>query len=229
VTIPAFATSLTVQLLSMDAGTGPFAGGLPASMIWVTASFAMNTPTPPGGGEGCTPGYWKQPHHFDDWTPPFTPGMLFADVFEDAFPGMTLLEVLQQGGGGLNALGRHTVAALLNAASANVDYDLAVGEVIGLFNDAFPGSKPEYNILKNTFEELNELGCPLGRAVLDPTSGGPSLTGQQNGGKKGRKAVLEIGIGGSGIAPALGCGALGILGPMVGLVGLFGFRFAMTR
>ena len=37
--------------------------------------------------------------------------------FDDAFPGMTLLEVLSQGGGGLNALGRHTVAALLNAAS----------------------------------------------------------------------------------------------------------------
>ena len=227
VTIPAFATSLTVQLLSMDAGTGPFAGGLPASMIWITASFAMTTPT--GGGEGCTPGYWKQPHHFGNWAAPFTPGMLFADVFEDAFPGMTLLEVLQQGGGGLRALGRHTVAALLSAASANVDYDLSVGEVIGLFNDAFPGSKPEYNILQNTFEELNELGCPLARAEVEATSGGSGLTGWENSGKKGHKAVIEIGIEGSGIVPALGCGTLGIVGPIVGFVGLFGLRFAMTR
>ncbi len=187
-TIPAFATSLTVQLLSIDAGTGRFAGGLPASMTWITASFAMTTPP----GEGCTPGYWKQPHHFDNWAAPFTPGMLFADVFEDAFPGITLLDVLQQGGGGLNALGRHTVAALLNAESADVSYDLAVGEVIGLFNDAFPGSKPEYNILKNSFEELNELGCPFGRAAAQPTSGGPNLMGRQNGGKRGYKAVLDI-------------------------------------
>jgi hypothetical protein len=228
VTIPAFATSLTVQLLSMDAGTGPFAGGLPASMIWITASFAMNTPTPPGGGEGCTPGYWKQPHHFGNWAAPFTPEMLFADVFEDAFPGMTLLEVLQQGGGGLNALGRHTVAALLNAAAADVTYDLAVGEVIGLFNDAFPGDKPEYNVLKNTFEGLNELGCPLGRAELEPVSGGPGLMGQPSNGRKGRKTVIEIGIDSVGIVPSLGCGTFGIVGPMVGFAGLFGLRFART-
>ncbi len=39
----------------------------------------------------------------------------FSDHFDYAFPGMTLLDVLWQGGGGLKALGRHTVAALLHA------------------------------------------------------------------------------------------------------------------
>ncbi len=64
-----------------------------------------------GGGEGCTPGYWKQSQHFDSWTG-YSPSTQFSAVFENAFPGKTLLQVLEQGGGGLNALGRHTVAAL---------------------------------------------------------------------------------------------------------------------
>jgi hypothetical protein len=113
------------------------------------------------GGEGCTPGYWKQEHHFDSWTAPFTPAMLFSDVFENAFPGMTLLQVLQQGGGGLTALGRHTVAALLNGASSGVSYDESVASVIDLFNQVFPGSNSAYTSLKNNFENLNEQGCPL--------------------------------------------------------------------
>lgn len=74
---------------------------------------------------------------------------------------MTLLDVLEQGGGGLNALGRHTVAALLNAASPGVSYDLAVQDVIDAFNNVFPGSRQEYNSLKGEFEGFNEQGCPL--------------------------------------------------------------------
>ena len=112
-----------------------------------------------GGGEGCTPGYWKQRHHFDSWTAPYTPDTPFADVFEDAFPGKTMLDVLKQGGGGLKALGRHTVAALLNAASSEVSYDLTVNEVIEAFNDVFAGG--DYEDLKDYFEGFNEQGCPL--------------------------------------------------------------------
>ncbi len=117
-------------------------------------------PPPPGGGEGCTPGFWKQRQHFDSWTAPYTTGTLFSAVFEDAFPGMTLLEVLSQGGGGLNALGRHTVAALLNSASGDVSYDFAMPQgVIDAFNAVFPGG--DYNGLKSIFEGFNEQGCPL--------------------------------------------------------------------
>ncbi|HEX9727253.1 MAG TPA: hypothetical protein VGA37_01960 [Gemmatimonadales bacterium] len=108
--------------------------------------------------EGCTPGYWKQPQHFDSWTAPYTPGMLFSDVFDDAFSGKTLLDVLRQGGGGLNALGRHTVAALLNAASG-VNSGFTVGDVINAFNAVYPGS--DYEGQKNIFEASNEAGCPL--------------------------------------------------------------------
>jgi hypothetical protein len=119
----------------------------------------VEPPPPPGGGEGCTPGYWKQPHHFDSWPAPYTPNTLFSDVFENAFPGKTLVQVAAQGGGGLKALGRHTVAALLNAASAGVDYDLTAQEVIDAFNNVFPGG--DYEALKDVFEDFNEQGCPL--------------------------------------------------------------------
>ena len=80
-----------------------------------------------GGGEGCTPGYWKQKQHFDSWADPYDPTDLFSDHFENAFPGMTLLEVLGNGGGGLNALGRHTVAALLNSANSGVSFKRSTG------------------------------------------------------------------------------------------------------
>jgi len=113
----------------------------------------------PSGGEGCTPGYWKQGHHFDSWPAPYTPDTLFDDVFENAFPGLTLLDVLKLQGGGLNALGRHTVAALLNAASGGVSYPLSVTDVINGFNAVFPGGN--YETLHLNWATLNEAGCPL--------------------------------------------------------------------
>lgn len=74
VDIPAGATSLTVQILSEDAGTGQFAGNLPASLTWSAAGLALLPAVPPlppvPEGEGCTPGYWQQEQHFGDWTPP---------------------------------------------------------------------------------------------------------------------------------------------------------------
>ena len=114
------------------------------------------------GGEGCTPGYWKQTQHFFAWTAPYTPSTPFAAVFVDAFPGKTLLEVMQSGGGGLTALGRHTVAALLNAASPNTSYDLTTSEVIMMFNDVLSGSASDISDLKDLFEDFNQQGCPLG-------------------------------------------------------------------
>ena len=112
-------------------------------------------------GEGCTPGYWKQPQHFDSWPSGLSPGTLFSDVFENAFPGKTLLQVLETGGGGLNALGRHTVAALLNAENDDVAYGMNGDMVIELFNDVYPGTLFDYEGLKDFFAHKNEEGCPL--------------------------------------------------------------------
>jgi cysteine-rich repeat protein len=110
-------------------------------------------------GEGCTPGYWKQTQHFCNWSGPYDPSDLFADHFENAFPGKTLLYVLGQGGGGLNALGRHTVAALLNGGSDGVCYDLDDNDVVQQFNAVYPGG--DYESLKNKFASFNEQDCPL--------------------------------------------------------------------
>ena len=80
-------------------------------------------------------------------------------MFENAFPGKTLLPVPSLGGGGLDALGRHTVVALLNAQSGNVNYGLTTQQVIDKFNGVFPSRN--YQALKNEFEGLDERGCPL--------------------------------------------------------------------
>jgi len=80
-------------------------------------------------------------------------------VFENAFPGATLLDVLDNGGGGLEALGRHTVAALLNTTSPGVSYDLSTADVVRMFNAVYPGG--DYEGVKNTFEKFNTQGCPL--------------------------------------------------------------------
>ena len=144
--------------------------GSPASVILSTNSssdltidFGFYVPAPPSGGEGCTPGYWKQSQHFKNWTAPYTPSTQFSAVFENAYPGQTLLQVLQNNGNttGLDALGRHTVAALLDAASSGVNYDLTVAQVISQFNAVYPGTKSNYIAQKDIFEKFNTQGCPL--------------------------------------------------------------------
>jgi hypothetical protein len=143
-----------------------------------------------GGGEGCTPGYWKQCHHFGIWTLPYRPSTRFSAVFDNAFPGKTLLQVLKLNGGGLNALGRHTVAALLNSASAGVDYDLTPAQVIAMFNSAYPGSAATYEGLKNTFERLNEQGCPLGRSHIPGAAAPVEESGDEHAGETGEAQSL---------------------------------------
>jgi hypothetical protein len=112
---------------------------------------------PPPGGEGCTPGYWKQSHHFDSWQG-YTPGQYFDAVF-GVGPHVTLLKALGTGGGGAKALGRHAVAALLSSAHGAVDYDLATAGVIALVQQAYASGDFEGPHL--TLAAFNEQGCPL--------------------------------------------------------------------
>ncbi|MCI0437243.1 MAG: hypothetical protein L0271_26940 [Gemmatimonadetes bacterium] len=149
------------QTDQVNASASAVVGGAPTPSGAVFVFFNVASPT-----QGCTPGYWKQEHHFGSWTAPYDPDDLFSAHFEDAFPGMTLLDVLSNGGGGLDALGRHTVAALLNAANPNVNYGMTPAQVIAAFNAVFPGTKAQYNTLKDQFASANELGCSLGRADL---------------------------------------------------------------
>jgi hypothetical protein len=108
--------------------------------------------------QGCTPGYWKQPHHWDSWV---ATGYAPNDYFDDVFgvgPNITLLEALQSKGGGENAFMRHAVAALLNAAHPQVNnWDV---ERIKLVVEEFWGTQDE-EFAKDWFEDFNQSGCPL--------------------------------------------------------------------
>lgn len=129
----------------------------------------------PTGGEGCTPGYWKQSHHFDSWTAPLDPTSMFTD------PGFTSpgsdarvkrgrnendvasqLDALEANQGGLAALTRHAMAALLNAASSGVSYAFTQAEVIQMYNDALSGAL-DVETTKDLFDAANNGpdGCPL--------------------------------------------------------------------
>jgi hypothetical protein len=111
----------------------------PSGFISGNASVAA------GAGPICTgrtPGYWKQTQHFASWTtPPYYPttvgannATLFDTVFTPHYPGQTLLDVLELGGGPPNDLARHVVAALLNAA-AGLTPVLTIAAVQGIWTE----------------------------------------------------------------------------------------------
>ncbi len=138
----------------------------------------------PAGGEGCTPGYWKQPQHFGSWVG-FSPSDSYAAVFGVPY-GKTLLEALQTGGGGQKALGRHSVAALLNTANDDVSFAFTPGQVIALVQDAW--ATGDFNGAKNELAAENEQGCDLGR---NPGPDGGSGQGKGKGkGKGGKQKML---------------------------------------
>jgi hypothetical protein len=136
------------------------------------------------GGEGCSPGYWKQPHHFGSWTD-YSPYDSYDEVFgvSASFGDLTLFEVLWQGGGHEKSLGRQAVAALLNAANPDVSYAYTTGGVIDIVQDAYASG--DWNGAKAGLEAEND-NCPLGRAEGEgpprprPKHKGPS---ESNGGR----------------------------------------------
>jgi len=116
-------------------------------------------PTPPPCEDGCTPGYWKQEQHFDSWVG-YAPNDGYGEVFDVvASFDKSLLGALEQGGGGEKALGRHAVAALLNAANPEVGYYYTESDIIGMVQDAYQTGDFEW--AKDQLEYQNELGCPL--------------------------------------------------------------------
>ena len=134
--------------------------------ITATATDSV-TVNPPPGGEGCTPGFWKQPQHFDSWVG-FSPDDSFEDVFgvdvtlrvaNQDVDDPTLLQALQAQGGGVNALARHAVAALLNASNPDVDSDFTTAQVIALVQAAVASG--DFETAKNLLAAANEQGCPL--------------------------------------------------------------------
>ena len=121
------------------------------------------------GGEGCTPGYWKQPHHFDSWPAELTPDMSYSSVFgrvieirtKDAgnVTDPTLLQALSALGGKVNTAARHSTAAYINATSANVSYDLDQGLVIENLQNSVDNN--DFGVLIEALVNFNEQNCPL--------------------------------------------------------------------
>jgi len=70
----------------------------------------------------------------------------------------TLLDALQNGGGGVDALGRQATAALLNAAKGF--YPLTTAQVIADVKAAYANSSL-IESTKDLLEADNTLGCPL--------------------------------------------------------------------
>ncbi len=107
-----------------------------------------------GGTEGLTPGYWKQSHHFDDWTG-YSPNMNYNAVFGvNDSSSLTLLGALGRGGGEKAALGRHAVAALLNAAHSGLDYAFTEAQVIAMVQQAYANGS--FESVKNILAAENE-------------------------------------------------------------------------
>jgi len=127
--------------------------------------------------EGCTPGYWRS--HLESWPSEISPEYKFSEVFgllesetitinqhPNRIVDPTLEEAVNAKGGGLSALVRHSVAALLNSQSA-INYPLTSEQVVLSFYEAY--SSQNYEELKDTFTELNENGCPF----ANQGNGGP--------------------------------------------------------
>ncbi len=154
VEIPAGETLLQVQALSEGDG------GTPASFTWIAAGLSV--PLPAAGGEGCSAGYWSVDASGPTWPEPYTPATPFADVFDGSFGDLSLGDVVSQAGNGLVGLGRQAVAALLNAASGGVDYDLSAGEVIDTYLQAVAGDANDIDSAAAYLAAFSAQGCGLG-------------------------------------------------------------------
>ena len=137
--------------------------------VGVQGAYAQATFYTP---EGCTPGFWKN-HTPDDkknfWSgTPYEPTDDFDTVFgRDVFnPNRTLLVALTTGGGGWDALGRHAVAALLNATHPDTNnFIYSEGVVKQKVQYAYDNptlvidGKSIVEITKDEFVVANESSC----------------------------------------------------------------------
>ncbi|MGQ0609044.1 MAG: hypothetical protein ACT4OQ_11360 [Chloroflexota bacterium] len=130
------------------------------------------TPVNGGGGEGCTPGYWKVPQHHDSWA---ATGYATSDTLESVFnvpdslgmDNVTLLQALQGGGGpgvtgGAKILLRAATASLLNASHPDVSFGQTEAEVISAVNTALASlNRGTMLALAGDLDDANHQDCPL--------------------------------------------------------------------
>jgi hypothetical protein len=145
-------------------------GFTPPGLQGAVAKFTNVLLPPTAGTAGCTPGYWKQRQHFGSWVDGNAPDWATTDNYNTVFgvslftgseAGMSLLDALGHGGGGIYRLGRHSAAALLDASNGGVDYGMTPAHVIALVQQAV--ATGDYDAASDEFESRNERSCPLGR------------------------------------------------------------------
>jgi cysteine-rich repeat protein len=118
-----------------------------------------------GNFAGCTPGFWKQPHHLQFWCDDFAPTDLVFQVFgvpQTANNNKSLLKALQTGGGGEIAMLRHAVAALLNSCNDEVNFFFSPEEVIDLVQEAYASG--DFELAHGLFAAQNELECTVDKS-----------------------------------------------------------------
>jgi SdrD B-like domain len=129
-------------------------------------------PPPVVGSEGLTPGFWKNnatKHDASAWSGTGyylyqTLGQVFnlAGTQFASLSNVTLVQALSLNGGGVNALMRHAVSALLNAAHSEIDYPLSQTQIVNQVNAAIAsGDAKVIENLKNKLDSFNNLGADL--------------------------------------------------------------------
>ena len=156
---PAMAAAACIAMMSAAAcSSGSIDSPTAPSLTASTLRSDAPPPPDPGPKGGCTPGFWKQPQHLDSWVG-YAPGASFEATFGvDLESDMTLLQALGANGGGVNALARHAVAALLNSGA--LSFGMTADEV----RDAVVAALADGGDIEGTkdaFAALNEAGCPL--------------------------------------------------------------------
>ncbi len=171
---------------------GAAATGIAVAAMYVAPSLVSSGPKPAyaiTGPGSCTPGFWK--NHWDGQEPqgldkewpsgyntddPFTTHFP-AVIVDDAATGWlalnaTLLEVLKAHGGCENALGRHAVSAMLNAASVT-GFAYTVDQVRTLTTNALATSNQDdgctsaITTQKDAFDVANNGACQGGAGIAD--------------------------------------------------------------
>ena len=170
-TLPAGETTVVVKATSPNPSTGT--EGDSFFLAGVTASVTEPEDDEPFGA--CTPGYWR--NHAGMGPGPqanawigYDPTELFSDVFGrtitialprrvvDSDPSLFL--AVQANGGGVNALARSAVAALLNAAHPDVNYPYSTDQVIAMVQEAIDAKA--YGGTATLLDDINnKYLCPL--------------------------------------------------------------------
>jgi hypothetical protein len=156
-----------------------------------TVTFSCNSL-----GEGCTPGYWKnhtfQWNQTSDATiacisaaisglgSPYSGSGLTSDMYASVFgvtsgqmtsagytnAGMTMLQAISSGGGGVYKLARHGVAALLSSCALTA-YPYTPTQVLTMVHDAIVNGTPEPTA--TNLAAANDVNnCPLNNSPLRP-------------------------------------------------------------